>query len=109
MPNDQKKRAKVQFPREYACSLLNEGHITETKHGLERMKERRVTSLEVEQIIKKGRHEPKEDRWVECFSSWTYSIVGTTIDDRELRVVIAFSHNFDHPWIVLITVIDPNS
>ena len=71
-------------------------------HANERLQERSVTRLEVKQVLKTGYHEKRKDEFKEEYNSWNYSIRGTTIDRRNLRVSIGF----DKKNMLIITVID---
>ena len=67
--------------------------------------ERGVNRLEIAQVLICGKHEKSRDRFEARHNSWSYSIRGSTVDERELRVVIGF----ENEYLVIITVIDLGS
>lgn len=71
-------------------------------HADQRLQERVVTRQEVEQVLRNGHHEKRKDEFKEERSSWNYSIKGTTVDKRALRVIISFDSND----MLIITIID---
>ena len=73
-----------------------------TGHAAERLDQREVTESETVYVLKYGRHEAKKDQFDDERANWKYAIRGKTVDNRELRVIVAFVH----PDMIIITVID---
>lgn len=53
-------------------------------------------------LTKSGWHEKRKDSYSEEFKAWNYAIRGSTIDEREIRVIVSF----DDSGLLIITVID---
>jgi hypothetical protein len=80
------------------------GRLTYSSHANERLRQRRITKPEVEQVLLSGHHEARKDQFNEHFQGWDYAIHGKTRDRRELRIVVAVVQ----PNILVVTVIDLN-
>ncbi len=72
--------------------------------GAERRPERGISLEEVRQVLEGGFHEAARDRYEVSHRAWSYSIRGRTLDDRDLRIVVAFDEDDD--YLVLVTTID---
>ncbi len=57
---------------------------------------------EVEYILSTGHHEKRKDQFNPQFESWDYSIRGRTLDNRNLRIIIALVS----PNILVVTAIN---
>ena len=86
-----------------ARKCLARGDYLDTRHGAERKEERGITLIEVQEVIPSGWHEKRKDEYKVEHLSWNYAIRGKTIDQRALRIVIAFD---PETGMLLITVID---
>jgi len=69
----------------------------------ERRPERDISLEEVRQVLGLGYHEAARDRYEEGYGSWSYAIRGRTLDNRELRIVVAFDED---DYVVLVTTRD---
>jgi hypothetical protein len=77
----------------------------DTRHtGAERRPERGISLEEVRQVLEGGFHEAARDRYEANHGAWSYAIRGRTLDDRDLRIVVAFDEEDD--YLVLVTTID---
>ena len=83
---------------------LQKGKYLYTGHAHQRLQKRVVTRQEVRQVLRNGYHEKRKDEFIEEYNSWNYSIKGTTIDKRVLRVIVSF----DSSNMLIITIIDLN-
>ncbi|MBL6991386.1 MAG: DUF4258 domain-containing protein [Bacteriovoracaceae bacterium] len=83
---------------------LDSGDYIYTGHANARLQQREVTRQEVKQVLRSGFHEKKKDKYDPAYESWNYSVKGTTIDNRNLRVIVSF----DEYGMLIITVIDIN-
>lgn len=84
---------KVQSLLEAIRERLESGRCRYLGHAKERLEERSVTYLEIEQALNNGYHEKRKDVFKEEHRSWNYAVVGKTLDNRKLRVVVSFDKN----------------
>ncbi len=98
------KRPNIDNILESINTAISKGKYSYTGHANHRIKQREVTILEVKEVLLTGHHEKRKDSYDEEWKSWNYSIKGRTIDNRLLRVVLAFDENN----MLIITVIDLN-
>ena len=83
---------------------VDSGRLLYSGHSIQRMKERGIIKPEVEFILTNGHHESRKDQFNEEHNSWDYAFKGKTVDDRQLRIVVAFVE----PSFLIVTVIDLN-
>lgn len=83
-----------------AC--IDEGRYLDTRHVLERQEQRVITRPELLQVLRKGYHEKRKDKFDELYSSWNYSVRGKTVDRRDIRVIVSFDEN----EMLIITAIE---
>lgn len=64
-----------------------------------------ITRLEIVQAIQRGHHVPSRDRYEDVYGElgWSYAIEGKTIDNRLLRVIVAFD---EKTRTLIVTAID---
>lgn len=72
-----------------------------SNHALQRLSERKVDLQDVIYVLKHGSHDQARDTWDVHYQTWNYSIVGKTVDQKNLRIVV----NVDASFVVIITVI----
>lgn len=72
-----------------------------SNHATERLQERSITIPEVKYVLRNGSLEPAKHKFDPDNGDWTYAVRGTTIDGRELRVIVAIDDN-----LLIVTVID---
>jgi hypothetical protein len=65
----------------------------QTKHALDRESERSIELPDALYVLKNGHHEKKKTTFDETFQSWKYAIRGLTLDDLDIRIIIAFDEN----------------
>lgn len=88
-------------------NLLNAGKLRLSSHANQRMHERNVIYYELLQALTKCKHEASKDRFSIKYKNWQYSLVGSTLENKKLRVGIAFEKDDKTGDILLIvTVID---
>ncbi len=97
-----KKPNKTNDLMEQIRSALDDSRYDFRGHALERLQQREVTESEAIYVLKKGRHEKKKDEFDNEKGNWKYAVRGKTVDNRELRVIVAFVE----PDMFVITVID---
>lgn len=93
-PQIKELRAKI-------CECIESERYKQTLHALQREKERSIELVDALYVLKNGRHEKSKTSFDEVFQTWKYSIRGLTLDDEDIRVVIAF----DDEGMLIITVI----
>lgn len=81
---------------------IEKAKYVDTTHARERQNERDITLSEALQVLKVGRHEKNETRFDPFWKKWKYAIRGTTTDQDDIRVIVAF--DFDQELMVIITV-----
>lgn len=97
------RKSKIPNLLEKVRECVEAGRYRITLHADQRMTERNVTLPEALYVLKTGWHEKRKDQYQDSFESWNYSIRSQTVDDRSLRVVVAFDET---EQIVVVTVID---
>jgi hypothetical protein len=95
---------KVAQLMEHISRCLDAGRYLDTRHAADRQNDRAITRPEVLQVLRRGHHEKRKDRFEAQYQAWNYSIRGRTIDLRELRVIVSF----DKDMMLVITAIDFN-
>lgn len=74
-----------------AC--IEQGRYLQSKHALQRQKERKIDLTDALYVLKNGYHEKKKTTYDEVFCAWKYAIRGKSLDDVDIRVIIAFDEN----------------
>ncbi len=86
------------FPKIRHC--LDMGLYRQSKHAIERELERRIDLPDVLYVLKNGYHEKHKTSFDEAFHTWKYAIRGKTLDEDDIRIIIAF----DDTGMMIITV-----
>jgi hypothetical protein len=71
-------------------------------HALDRMHERKITALDIRDVLMKGRRETAKDEYKEQYKRWRYAFRGRDEMARELRVIVSE----ETPGVIIITAID---
>lgn len=79
---------------------LKEGNFRFSKHAITRRKERSISPQDAKYVLRTGYHEKKKTTFDKLNKAWKYAIRGKTIDNQEIRVVVAIVEE-----AVIITVI----
>lgn len=74
---------------------LEEGRYLETTHVQVREIQRGITFQDITHVLKTGRHEKSKDSFDIAFQAWNYAMRGTTVDQKELRVIVSFDKELD--------------
>ncbi|MBM4353887.1 MAG: DUF4258 domain-containing protein [Deltaproteobacteria bacterium] len=69
-------------------------------HARQRCTERDVAAADVECALENGHPVPRRDRFDVLAGDWSYCFEGRTVDDDQLRVVVAFDG-----WMLVVTVV----
>lgn len=86
------------FPK--ICDCLDKGFYRQSKHAIERKLEREIDLPDVLYVLKNGYHEKQKTSFDEIFQTWKYAIRGKTLDENDIRIIIAF----DDTGMMIITV-----
>jgi hypothetical protein len=70
-------------------------------HAIERSAQREISVADITFVLANGSHESEKDEYKEIYRSWNYAIRGHTIDDRSVRIAVAF----DEDEMLIVTVI----
>ena len=98
---DKAKRSPKQdelFPKIHDC--LEKGFYRQSKHAIERGLEREIDIPDVLYVLKNGYHEKQKTSFDETFQTWKYAVRGKTLDEIDIRIIIAF----DDTGMMIITV-----
>jgi hypothetical protein len=93
---------KIDALMDRISSCLDAGRYLDTRHSIERQREREITRVEVIYVLRHGFHERKKDKFEALHQAWNYAIRGKTVDGRDLRVIVSF----DDSDMLIITAID---
>lgn len=74
-----------------ACIEL--GRYRQSKHAIDRELERTIGLPDVLYVLKNGYHEKQKTSFDEAFQTWKYAIRGKTLDEIDIRIIIAFDDN----------------
>lgn len=74
-----------------------------TVHARIREKERDVSLTHIRFVLKNGWHEESKDQFDDAFNAWKYAIRGKTVDEVDIRIIVAFD---DENIMNIITVIN---
>lgn len=88
------------FPKIRDC--LDKGLYRQSKHAIERELERKIDLLDVLYVLKNGYHENQKTSFDEAFLTWKYAVRGKTLDEIDIRIIIAF----DDTGMMIITVMN---
>jgi 3-deoxy-D-manno-octulosonic acid (KDO) 8-phosphate synthase len=91
--NKQKNPPQLEnlFPIISEC--IEQGKYTLTEHAIQRLGERNITLKDAEYVLKNGYHEKKKSSFDEAYRTWKYAIRGKTIENLDIRIIIAFDKN----------------
>ncbi len=79
---------------------IHSGKYRISKHAIARQFEREVTLQDILFVLSNGYHEEKMSIFDNTHQAWKYAIRGNTVDNTDLRVIIAFTEE-----MIIITVI----
>ncbi|MBA3956806.1 MAG: DUF4258 domain-containing protein [Parachlamydiaceae bacterium] len=81
---------------------LDKGLYRQSKHAIERERERErnIDLPDVLYVLRNGYHEKQKTTFDEVFETWKYAVRGKTIDESDIRIIIAF----DDTGMMIITV-----
>jgi hypothetical protein len=96
-------RPKIENLLDRIVDSVESGNYRFSNHARQRMAKRGVDPPEVRYVLRTGWHEARKDQWQEAYEAWNYAIRGSTVDDREVRVVVTFEGS-----LLGVTVIDLN-
>ncbi len=79
------------FPRIRSC--IDQGLYRQSKHAIDRELERKIDLLDVLYVLKNGYHEKQKTSFDEVFQKWKYAVRGNTLDEIDIRIIVAFDDN----------------
>ena len=77
------------------------GNFILLPHAIARGLERSVAVADIAYALINGWHEAGKDEFKQEYQAWNYSVRGSTIDKRQVRIVVSFDEN----KMLVITVI----
>lgn len=102
MERKSKRPEKLPDPLKLARRLWAAEKVRDTRHSAARRGERAIDYREVGQVIRSGYHEKSKDEFKPEWNSWNYAIRGKTVDDRKIRIAVAFEGD---TLLILVTTI----
>ena len=81
---------------------LDQQKYTQTKHALQRQKEREIDLWDAVYVLNTGYHEKRKTSFDDVNNTWKYAVRGKTIENVDLRIIVAF----DEEDMIIITVIE---
>lgn len=79
---------------------LRKGTYILREHAITRQRERLVRLTDILHVLEFGRHEQEKDIFDVKYQHWKHAIRGRTVDNVDLRVIVAF-----HEKLAIITII----
>jgi hypothetical protein len=98
--NKQKKPAQIDNLFQVIRDCIEQGKYILTEHAIQRLHERNIGLTDAEYVLKNGYHEKKKTSFDEAFRTWKYAIRGKTIEDLDIRLIIAF----DEKDMIIVTL-----
>ena len=97
-----KKCKPPQIPnlRDRIWDCIDHDKYRQTVHALNRGAERSIELPDALYVLKTGRHEKSKTTFDEAFQTWKYAIRGKTLEEFDIRIIIAF----DETGMMIITV-----
>lgn len=86
------------FPKVRDC--IEKGAYRQSKHAIDRKAERNIHLSDILYVLKNGYHEKQKTSFDEMFQVWKYAIRGKTLENLNIRIIIAF----DECGMLIITV-----
>lgn len=65
---------------------IESGAYLDTRHAIQRQKERQISRLDILHVLKNGYHEKRKDKFDEQHKAWNYAVRGRNIDRRVIWV-----------------------
>jgi len=93
--------AQIERLLETIKESLKEKKYRITEHAIVRHKERSISLNDVLYVLKNGYHEKRKTSFDNKFKTWKYAIRGKTIENLDVRVIVAFVEE-----MIIITVIN---
>lgn len=97
-----KRSLKIADVLKKARGCIELGQYYDTSHATLRKLQRKISLAEILYVLRYGYHEKRKDQYSPEHDDWTYAIRGQTIDERDIRIAVAF----DEDDMLIITVIE---
>ena len=72
---------------------IDSGLYRQSIHAINREIERHIDLPDVLYVLKTGHHEKQKTTFDEAFQTWKYAVRGKTLDEIDIRIIIAFDEN----------------
>jgi hypothetical protein len=79
------------FPKIRSC--IDQGFYRQSKHAIDRELEREIDLPDVLYVLKTGYHEKQKTSFDDAFQTWKYAVRGKTLDEIDIRIIVAFDEN----------------
>ncbi len=97
-----KRSLKVTDVLKKVRECVDKGRYYDTSHSTLRKRQRCISLPEILYVLRHGHHEKKKDEYKPEHNDWTYAIRGKTVDEKDIRIAVAF----DLDGMLIITVIE---
>ncbi len=97
-----KRPSKIPDVLKKARECIENNRYYDSSHAVKRKKQRQISLTHVIYVLTHGFHEKRKDEYKPEYNDWNYSIRGRTIDEKDIRIAIAF----DEDGMLIITVIE---
>lgn len=97
-----KRPSKIADVLKKVRECIGNGRYYDTSHAALRKSQRQISLTHVLYVLRHGYHEKRKDQYKLEYCDWTYSIRGSSIDGKDIRIAIAF----DEDDMLIITVIE---
>jgi hypothetical protein len=85
-----KKSPQITYLIKNIGDCIQQGRYVLSKHAIERKFERNIELEDVLYVLKTGYHEREKTSFDEIFQTWKYAIRGKTLENLDLRIIVAF-------------------
>lgn len=100
MNSKQKRPAQIEKLFQKIGDCIDSGRYRQSRHAIDQKIERNIDWPDVLYVLKHGYHEKPKTSFDEAFQAWKYAVRGRTLDEIDIRVIIAF----DDDEMMIITV-----
>lgn len=82
------------------CECIDHAMFAQSRHAIQRQNTRDISLEDALYVLKTGYHEKDKTYFDDAFQEWKYAIRGKTLENLDIRVIIAF----DKYGMIIITV-----
>ncbi len=88
--SDSKKPKQIENLFEKIEICIDTGHFGLSQHAILRQNMRLINLNHILYVLRNGFHEKRKTVFDNTFNTWKYAIRGSTFDDLDIRIVVAF-------------------